>query len=102
MVSAPNIDREDAKVRRSVTSDWRLFLRLLPYISSNRSQLILPLLLLVPLSLAQAIQPLLIGQAISLIRQESDNIWQFLANMSLQTGLNWIIVGLLGGRSQSA
>ncbi len=96
MVSAPNVNREDAKARRSVKSDWRLFLRLLPYISSNRSQLILPLLLLVPLSLAQAIQPLLIGQAISLIRQETDNIWQFLGDMSLRAGLNWIIVGLLG------
>ena len=96
MVSAPNVDREDAKVRRSVTSDWRLFLRLLPYISSNRSRLILPLLLLVPLSAAQAIQPLLIGQAISLIRRESDYTWQFLADMSLQAGLYWIIGGLLG------
>lgn len=96
MVSAPNIDREDAKARRSVKSDWRLFLRLLPYISSNRSHLVLPLLLLVPLSLAQAIQPLLIGQAISLIRQETNNIWQFLGDMSLRAGLNWIIAGLLG------
>ena len=96
MVSAPNVNREDAKARRSIKSDWRLFLRLLPYISDNRSQLILPLILLVPLSLAQAVQPLLIGQAISLIRQETSNIWQFLGDMSLQAGLNWIIAGLLG------
>ena len=100
MASATNRPRQDAsrqedKVRRSVKNDWRLFLRLVPYISSNRSQLIVPLLLLIPLSLAQAVQPLLIGQAISLIRQEQDNSWQFLSDMTLRAGLNWIIVGLL-------
>ena len=99
MVSAPNISRDNAqnnaKVRRSVKNDWRLFLRLLPYISRNRSLLILPLIMLIPLSLAQAVQPLLIGQAISLIRQEEDNSWQFLADMSLGAGLNWIIAGLI-------
>ena len=96
MVSAPNVNKNDARARRNVKNDWRLFLRLLPYISSNRSQLFLPLLLLIPLSLSQAIQPLLIGQAVSLIRQEKGEIWSFLADLSLQAGLNWIIVGLLG------
>ncbi len=96
MVSAPNVNKNNATPRRSVKNDWRLFLRLLPYISSNRSQLFLPLLLLIPLSLSQAVQPLLIGQAVSLIRQEKGEIWDFLANLSLQAGLNWIIVGLLG------
>lgn len=80
--------------KRSVKSDWRLFLRLMPYITQNRSQLILPMLLLVPLSLAQALQPVLIGQAISLIKQE-DAAWDILTSMSLRTGLNWIIGGLL-------
>ena len=96
MVSVPNINQDDTRAKRSIKNDWRLFLRLLPYISRNRSQLILPLIALIPLSLAQAVQPLLIGQAISLIRQEKDNIWQFLANMSLGAGLNWIIAGLVG------
>ena len=96
MAPASNSSRQAVEARRGVKNDWRLFLRLLPYISSNRSTLILPLLLLIPLSLAQAIQPLLIGQAISLIRQEEGNIWQFLADMSLRSGLNWIIGGLLG------
>ncbi len=79
---------------RTAKGDWRLFLRLLPYITRNRSQLVLPLLLLVPLSLAQALQPVLIGQAISLINQE-DAAWDIFSTMSLRTGLNWIIVGLL-------
>jgi ATP-binding cassette subfamily B multidrug efflux pump len=50
--------------------DWRLFLRLAPYARRNRRLLIFAVLLLVPLSVANAVQPLLIGQVISLIRQE--------------------------------
>ncbi len=86
--------RDDAAKNRGVKNDWRLFLRLAPYIKQNRSQLILPLVLLVPLSLAQALQPVLIGQAISLIKQENA-AWDIFATMSLRTGLNWIIGGLL-------
>jgi ATP-binding cassette, subfamily B, multidrug efflux pump len=82
------------EITRSAKSDWRLFLRIVPYINQNRRQLILPLLLLVPLSLAQALQPVLIGQAISLIKQENA-AWDIFATVSLRTGLNWIIGGLL-------
>ncbi|MEL6158060.1 MAG: ABC transporter ATP-binding protein [Cyanobacteria bacterium J06623_5] len=82
------------KTRRGVKNDWRLFLRLVPYITRNRSQLVLPMLLLIPLSLAQALQPVLIGQAISLIKQE-EAAWDIFAAVSLRTGLNWIIGGLL-------
>jgi ATP-binding cassette subfamily B multidrug efflux pump len=56
----PSVDRQ---------SDWRLFLRLWPYIRAQRQNLWLPFVLLVPLSLANALQPILIGQAISLIRR---------------------------------
>ncbi len=97
MVSAsPNNSQPDANAHkeRSLQSDWRLFRRLLPYIVQNRSQLILPMLLLVPLSLAQALQPVLIGQAISLIKQEQA-AWTIFSQVSLRTGLNWIIGGLL-------
>ena len=81
-------------LQRSAKNDWRLFLRLLPYIARNKSQLALPMLMLIPLSLAQALQPVLIGQAISLIKQEED-AWDVLSAMSLRSGLNWIIAGLL-------
>ena len=74
----------NGKIKRSAKNDWRLILRLVPYITRNRSQLILPMLLLVPLSLAQALQPVLIGQAISLIKQE-DAAWDVFAQMSLRT-----------------
>jgi ATP-binding cassette subfamily B protein len=51
-----------------------------------------PLILLLPLSLANALQPVLVGQAISLIRQEP--VMGFLIGRSLQSGLN-LLVGLL-------
>jgi len=94
--ASPNNLRPSANAQRerSVQSDWRLFRRLLPYIKQNRSRLILPMLLLVPLSLAQALQPVLIGQAISLIKQEKA-AWAIFSQVSLRTGLNWIIAGLL-------
>jgi ATP-binding cassette subfamily B multidrug efflux pump len=77
---------------RSLKNDWRLFLQLWPYIHKQRRQLIWPLILLVPLSLANALQPVLIGQAISLIRQEPV-IW-FLRDRTLQGGLH-LLVALL-------
>ncbi|MEO0769910.1 MAG: ABC transporter transmembrane domain-containing protein, partial [Cyanobacteria bacterium J06649_4] len=92
--TSPASSDASADIKRSVQSDWRLFLRLVPYITRNRAQLVLPLLLLIPLSLAQALQPVLIGQAISLIKQENA-AWDAFEQMSLRTGLNWIIGGLL-------
>ncbi|MEA5463658.1 ABC transporter ATP-binding protein [Leptothoe sp. PORK10 BA2] len=74
--------------------DWQLFQRLLPYILREKKHLVLPLLLLVPLAFAQALQPVLIGQAISLINQES-GAWNFLAARPLQDGLNILILLLL-------
>ena len=82
--SADNVRRPD--------SDWRLFLRMWPYIYKHRAALVLPLTLLVPLSLSNALQPVLIGQAISLIRQEP--VMGFLEGRTLQGGLN-LLVGLL-------
>ncbi len=74
-------------------SDWRLFLRLWPYIRAQRKFLWVPFVLLVPLSIANALQPILIGQAISLIRQEP--VAWFLRDRTLQSGLNLLVVLLL-------
>ncbi|MEL6384021.1 MAG: ABC transporter ATP-binding protein [Cyanobacteria bacterium J06626_18] len=83
-------DPQDARQERG--NDWRLFLKLWPYIKAQRRALLFPFVLLVPLSIANALQPILIGQAISLIRQEP--VFWFLEGRSLQSGLN-ILVGLL-------
>jgi ATP-binding cassette, subfamily B, multidrug efflux pump len=74
-------------------NDWRLFLRLVPYARRSGKVLTLSILLLVPIALANAVQPLLIGQAISLIRQEPST-YEFLRNRPVLQGLN-IIEGLL-------
>ena len=52
-------------------SDWRLLLKLLPYARPYHRLLAIAIALLIPMSLAGAIQPLIIGQAISLIRGEN-------------------------------
>lgn len=50
--------------RPSKRSDWRLILSLFPYAKRNSQKLVLSLFLLVPLSIAAAIQPILVQQAI--------------------------------------
>jgi ATP-binding cassette subfamily B protein len=79
---------------RQTENDWRLFLRLVPYARRSGRLLALSLLLLVPVSLSRAVQPLLIGQAISLIRKEP-SAYEFLRNLPLLQALNIIEVLLL-------
>lgn len=76
------------------SNDWRLFLRLVPYAKRSGYLLAVSLVLLLPLALSSAFQPLLIGQAISLIRQET-TVWAFLHDLPLKAGLNLISVLLL-------
>ncbi|TVQ56859.1 MAG: ABC transporter ATP-binding protein [Spirulina sp. DLM2.Bin59] len=74
--------------------DWRLLRRLGPYARRHQKLLIISLVLLFPLSAAGAIQPLIIGQAISLIRQEP--VWGFLAGLSINAGISRLLLILLG------
>lgn len=80
--------------RRPKENDWRLFLRLVPYARRHRRLLTISMLLLVPLSIAGAMQPILIGQAISLIRQEPSS-YEVLRNLPLSQGLTVLEVLLL-------
>ena len=81
-----------AKINQSQDSDWRLFLKLIPYTRGNRRILLISMILLLPLAISGAIQPLIVEQAISLLREEPT--WFFLADVSLARGIN-ILVGLL-------
>jgi ATP-binding cassette subfamily B protein len=74
-------------------NDWRLFLRLVPYARRTGRLLLVSMALLLPLSVSSAVQPLIIGQAISLIRNE-EQTWFFLKERSLSDGLN-LLIGLL-------
>ena len=89
-LSSPSEAHRTPKIREN---DWRLFLRLVPYARRTGSLLFISIVLLLPLSVAGAVQPLIIGQAVSLIRNE-EQIWFFLKSYSLSDGLN-ILIGLL-------
>lgn len=90
MTASPAVESN----RRPQENDWRLLLRLTPYATRNKPLLITSLALLIPLSIAGAVQPLIIGQAISFLREEKT--WAFLQDMPLGQGLN-ILTGLLLG-----
>jgi ATP-binding cassette, subfamily B, multidrug efflux pump len=85
--------KKSYKKSRERNNDWRLFLRLVPYIRHSKEILALVMVLLVLVAIAGAVQPLLIGQIISLIRNEPST-YEFLKNRPLGQGLN-ILLGLL-------
>jgi ATP-binding cassette subfamily B protein len=92
MIASPPRTRTK-NYRSTRETDWRLFRRLIPYGLRNRRVLLIAMVLLLPTAIAGAIQPILIGQAISLIRQESTT-WEFLRNLPLSTGIS-VLTGLL-------
>ena len=75
-----------------VVSDWQRTVRLGRYLGHDRRRLLLTLLLLVPVALAGAVQPLLIGQAISVLRGEASLPW--LQGLSVAAAIR-LLVGLL-------
>ena len=75
-----------------VVSDWQRTVRLGRYLGHDRRRLLLSLLLLVPVALAGAVQPLLIGQAISVLRGEASLPW--LQGLSVAAAIR-LLVGLL-------
>jgi ATP-binding cassette, subfamily B, multidrug efflux pump len=75
-------------------TDWRLLLRLLPYARRSGKLLLISFALLIPLAISNAVQPLIIGQAISKIRGEKT--WDFVSNLPLLDGLNALTFILMG------
>jgi ATP-binding cassette subfamily B protein len=72
--------------------DWQRLRRLLPYLAQDRRRLTLSLVLLIPVALGAAVQPLLVGQAISALRHEPTMPW--LVGQSVPQVLR-TLVGLL-------
>ncbi|MFI0402750.1 MAG: ABC transporter ATP-binding protein [Cyanobium sp.] len=72
--------------------DTRRLQRLLPYLAQDRRRLLFALLLLIPLALAGALQPLLVGQAIAVLRAEPVLPW--LKGLAVPQALR-VLVGLL-------
>ncbi|MBE9010395.1 ABC transporter ATP-binding protein [Pseudanabaenaceae cyanobacterium LEGE 13415] len=85
--------------RRPKETDWRLFLRLAPYARRNLRLLLLSMVFLVPSAIASTAQPILIGKAVSLLKQESsayDFPFGFLRSLPISEGLNALTLLLLG------
>ncbi|MCP9831415.1 ABC transporter ATP-binding protein, partial [Synechococcus sp. JJ3a-Johnson] len=77
--------------------DRQRLLRLIPYLGRDRRRLLLTLVLLIPVAGAAAVQPLLVGQAISALRHEPVMPWltgQPVAQQ-LQTLVTLLLVAVL-------
>ena len=73
--------------------DRQRLLRLLPYLGRDRRRLTLTLVLLLPVALAAAVQPLLVGQAIAVLRREPTMPW--LAGLAVPQALQLLVLLLL-------
>ncbi|MEG4023670.1 ABC transporter ATP-binding protein [Microcoleus sp. S13C4] len=80
----------DTKNKSGQETDWRLFMRLASYATRSKRLLIISIALLVPLAVSGAIQPILIGQAISVIRSEPT--YEFLRGVPLSAALNILAI----------
>ncbi|MGB5136023.1 MAG: ABC transporter ATP-binding protein [Prochlorococcaceae cyanobacterium] len=67
--------------------------RLLPYVAGDRRRLLLTLLLLIPVAGAAAVQPLLVGQAIAVLRGEPTLPW--LQGLAVPVALRLLVLSLL-------
>ena len=72
-------------------ADWRRVRRLGRYLVRDRRRLLVALLLLLPLAFAGALQPVLLGQAVSVLRGEPS--LPFLSGMGLSASIR-VIIGL--------
>ena len=73
--------------------DRQRLLGLLPYLGRDRKRLLATLVLLIPVAGAAAIQPLLVGQAISALRHEPVMPW--LAGKAVSDQLRTLVLLLL-------
>ncbi|MBW4516872.1 MAG: ABC transporter ATP-binding protein/permease [Timaviella obliquedivisa GSE-PSE-MK23-08B] len=78
--------------RQPKQTDLRLFKLLIPYAKQNKKLLSISLVLLLPLAIAGSVQPIIIGQAVALAKQEP--VMAFLQGRSLLEGAR-VLIGLL-------
>lgn len=74
--------------------DRQRLARLVPYLGRDRRRLGFTLLLLIPVAFAAAVQPLLVGQAISVLRREPTLGW--LDGMAVPEAMRLLVLLLLG------
>ena len=74
--------------------DRQRLARLLPYLGRDRRRLGLTLLLLIPVAFAAAVQPLLVGKAIAVLRREPTLGW--LDGMAVSEAMRLLVLLLVG------
>jgi len=72
--------------------DFKRIKRLGKYLSKDKKSLYLIVLILIPVAFAGAIQPLLVGQAITVLKNESSDVW--LSKLFIGQSINLIILCL--------
>jgi len=73
-------------------NDFKRIKRLGRYLTNDRRTLYLIVLILIPVAFAGAIQPLLVGQAITILKNESSDVW--LSKTFIGQSINLIIISL--------
>lgn len=73
-------------------TDWRLARLLVPYALEHRPLLIWAMSLLIPLAIADATQPILVGQIVSVLREEKSEILWFLRDRSSTYGIQIVVL----------
>jgi ATP-binding cassette, subfamily B, multidrug efflux pump len=91
MTPASSISEAEPQ-RQPKQTDLRLFKLLIPYAKQNKKLLSISLVLLLPLAIAGSVQPIIIGQAVALAKQEP--VMSFLQGRSLLDGAR-VLIGLL-------
>ncbi|MBW4659445.1 MAG: ABC transporter ATP-binding protein/permease [Drouetiella hepatica Uher 2000/2452] len=74
-------------------TDWRLFRIVIPYAKRNSRLLAIALVLLIPLALAGSMQPIIIGQAVALAKNEP--VMGFLRGYGLVDGARLLVMLLI-------
>jgi len=74
------------------SNDFKRIKRLGKYLTNDKKTLYLIIVILIPVAFAGAIQPLLVGQAITLLKNESSNVW--LSKIFIGQSINLIIISL--------
>ncbi|MFM7636082.1 MAG: ABC transporter ATP-binding protein, partial [Cyanobacteriota bacterium] len=79
--------------------DRERLLRLLPYLGRDRRRLTLTLILLIPVAFAAAVQPLLVGQAIAVLRRgggaANESVLPWLAALPTPVALRTLVLLLV-------
>ena len=73
-------------------NDFKRIKRLGRYLTNDKKNLYLIIIILIPVAFAGAIQPLLVGQAITILKKESSDVW--LSKIIIGQSINAIIICL--------